>query len=76
MFTALAVPVLTFHGTLDRNAPYGGGLEWATTFRHGRLVTLPGAAHQSWLDDSAVVGEIDRFLAGEWPARAQAFGRE
>lgn len=76
MFTVLAVPVLTIHGTLDRNAPYGSGLEWATTFRNGRLITVEGAAHQLWLDDPAVIQEIDAFLAGRWPARARAFGRE
>ena len=75
-FTTLAIPVLTIHGTLDRNAPYGAGLEWATTFPDGRLITVEGAAHQLWLDDPAVIGEIDRFLAGEWPARAQRFGRQ
>jgi proline iminopeptidase len=75
-FTKLEQPVLTLHGTLDRNAPYGSGLEWATTFRNGRLVTVEGGAHQLWLDDPAVLADIDRFLAGEWPARAQRFGRE
>jgi proline iminopeptidase len=76
MFTSLTMPVLTFHGTLDRNAPYGGGLEWATTFLHGRLVTVPGGAHQLWLDDPELIPDVDRFLDGAWPARALAFGRE
>jgi pimeloyl-ACP methyl ester carboxylesterase len=75
-FTKLEQPVLTFHGTLDRNAPYGSGVEWATTLRNGRLVTVDGGAHQLWLDDPAIIADIDRFLAGEWPARAQRFGRE
>lgn len=75
-FTKLSHPVLTLHGTLDRNAPYGAGLEWATTFRNGRLITVDGGAHQLWLDDPSVLADIDRFLAGEWPARAQRFGRE
>jgi pimeloyl-ACP methyl ester carboxylesterase len=75
-FARLAVPVLTVHGTLDRNAPYGAGLEWATTFRDGRLLTVPGGAHQVWLDDPEVLGDIDGFLAGRWPARAVRFGRD
>ena len=75
-FTKLEQPVLTLHGTLDRNAPYGSGLEWATTFSNGRLITVEGGAHQLWLDDAAVLADIDRFLSGEWPARAQRFGRE
>jgi pimeloyl-ACP methyl ester carboxylesterase len=75
-FTKLEQPVLTLHGTLDRNAPYGAGLEWATTFRSGRLITVPGGAHQLWLDDPSILADIDRFLAGSWPERAQIFGRE
>jgi pimeloyl-ACP methyl ester carboxylesterase len=75
-FTKLEQPVLTIHGTLDRNAPYGSGLEWAATFRNGRLITVPGAAHQLWLDDPTAIADIDKFLAGEWPERAQRFGRD
>jgi pimeloyl-ACP methyl ester carboxylesterase len=75
-FTKLEQPVLTLHGTLDRNAPYGSGMEWATTFRNGRLITVEGGAHQLWLDDPTVIADIDKFLAGEWPARAQRFGRD
>ena len=75
-FIALPHPVLVIHGTMDRNAPYGSGLEWATTFRHGRLVSVSGGAHQVWLDDPAVLADIDLFLQGTWPARAQGFGRD
>jgi pimeloyl-ACP methyl ester carboxylesterase len=75
-FTKLDLPVLTLHGTLDRNAPYGSGLEWATTFRDGRLITVNGGAHQLWLDDPTVLADIDRFLSREWPGRAQKFGRD
>jgi proline iminopeptidase len=75
-FTKLKQPVLTVHGTLDRNAPYGSGIEWASTFRDGRLITIPRAAHQLWLDDPSVIGDIDKFLSGHWPERAQGFGRE
>lgn len=75
-FTKLEQPILTLHGTLDRNAPYGAGLEWATTFRDSRLVTVSGGAHQLWLDDPAIIGDIDQFLQGTWPRRAQQFGRE
>ncbi len=75
-FTKLEQPVLTLHGTMDRNAPYGSGLEWAATFRDGRLITVPGGAHQLWIDDPAILADIDRFLASQWPARAQKFGRE
>jgi pimeloyl-ACP methyl ester carboxylesterase len=74
-FTKLNQPVLTLHGTLDRNASYGSGLEWATTFPNARLVTVEGGAHQLWLDDPSILADIDGFLEGKWPARAQRFGR-
>jgi pimeloyl-ACP methyl ester carboxylesterase len=65
---ATPVPVLTIHGTLDRNAAYAGGREWAATFPMARLLTIEGAAHRSWVDDpDGVLGAIDAFLDGEWP---------
>jgi proline iminopeptidase len=69
-FAALAIPVLTIHGTWDRNASFAGGAEWATTFPDGRLVIIPRAAHSPWLDDAALWQDVDRFLTGAWPARA------
>jgi pimeloyl-ACP methyl ester carboxylesterase len=71
MFTGLTQPVLTLHGTLDRNAPYGAGLEWARTFPNARLVTVEGGAHVLWADDPSIVEAIDTFISGEWPTRAQ-----
>jgi pimeloyl-ACP methyl ester carboxylesterase/ketosteroid isomerase-like protein len=71
-FKKIAVPVLTIHGTKDRNAPYGGGREWAFTLPNARLVTVEGAAHQSWADDPVTVfGSIREFLRGNWPLTAE-----
>ena len=68
----ITMPVLTIHGTSDRNAPYGSGREWALTLPNARLVTVPGAAHQSWADDPVTVfGSIRQFLRGEWPLGAE-----
>ena len=68
----LTMPVLTIHGTFDRNAPYGGGREWAMTLPNARLVTVEGAAHVSWADDPiAVFGSIREFLRGNWPLGAE-----
>ncbi len=71
MFTGLAQPTLVIHGTLDRNAPYGGGREWARTFPDARLITVEGAAHAIWADDPSIVEAIDLFLNGDWPERAE-----
>jgi proline iminopeptidase len=68
----VTVPVLTIHGTFDRNAPYGSGREWAMSLPNARLVTVEGAAHQSWADDpAAVLGAIRSFLRGGWPLTAE-----
>ncbi|MGH9024225.1 MAG: alpha/beta fold hydrolase [Acidimicrobiia bacterium] len=68
----VTVPVLTIHGTKDRNAPYGAGREWALTLPNARLVTVPGAAHQSWADEpDLVLGSIETFLRGDWPREAE-----
>lgn len=69
----LKVPLLTIHGTKDRNAPYEGGVLWAATLPDARLVTVRDAAHNAWLDDPAMVfGSIRHFLRGEWPLGATA----
>lgn len=67
-FHRLTHPVLTIHGTRDRNAPYGAGREWATRLPNARLLTVRGAAHMPWIDQPAVVlTSIDTFLRGQWP---------
>jgi pimeloyl-ACP methyl ester carboxylesterase len=65
---AVKVPVLTIHGTKDRNAPYGAGREWALTLPNARLLTIKGGAHQSFDEfREIVVPAVRRFLAGNWP---------
>ena len=64
----ITMPVLTIHGTLDRNAPYDGGRQWAAELPDARILTVEGAAHAAWLDDPVTVfGAIRHFLRGEWP---------
>lgn len=67
----VSVPVLTIHGTRDRNAPYGAGREWALTLPGARLITVEGAAHEVWVDAPWVLQAIDVFLHGKWPERAE-----
>jgi pimeloyl-ACP methyl ester carboxylesterase len=68
----VSVPVLTIHGTKDRNAAYGAGREWALTLPDARLVTVKGAAHQSWADEPELVrSSIETFLQGSWPKEAE-----
>jgi len=68
----VTMPVLTIHGTKDRNAPYGGGRGWAATLPNARLITIQGAAHFPWLDNPDLVfSSIDVFLNGQWPPNAE-----
>ncbi len=65
-------PVLTLHGVKDRNAPYGGGREWALWLPNARLVTVEAAAHVPWIEaPEQVFGSIEAFLGGAWPAGAE-----
>lgn len=64
-------PVLTIHGTRDRNAPYGAGREWSYLLPNGRLLTVEGAAHQAFAEYRDVVRPAVRtFLEGRWPEAA------
>ena len=69
---AVKVPVLTIHGTKDRNAPYGAGREWALILADARLLTVQGGAHQSFDEfREIVVPAVRTFLAGNWPEGAE-----
>jgi pimeloyl-ACP methyl ester carboxylesterase len=69
---SVKAPVLTTHGTKDRNAPYGGGREWALTLPNARLLTIKGGAHQSFDEfREIVVPAVREFLAGNWPEGAE-----
>ncbi|HKZ81680.1 MAG TPA: alpha/beta hydrolase [Pyrinomonadaceae bacterium] len=48
-------PVLTIHGTKDRNAPYGGGREWALKLPDARLLTVRDGAHRSFAEYPEIV---------------------
>jgi proline iminopeptidase len=65
-------PVLTVHGTLDRNAPYGAGREWAERLPNARLLTVKGAAHQVFAEyPEIVLPAIKTFFKGDWPKQAE-----
>lgn len=68
----VTVPVLTIHGTRDRNAPYGGGVDWARMLPNARLLTVQGGAHQSFCEyPEIVLPAIRTFLGGDWPKDAK-----
>jgi proline iminopeptidase len=62
-FTGINHPVLIIHGTKDRNAPFGGGKEWASRLQNAKLVRINGAAHVPWAEyPDQVFQPIDSFL--------------
>lgn len=68
----MTIPVLTIHGTKDRNVPYGAGREWATLLPNSRLITVKGSAHFPWIDDPKLVfGSIKTFLNGTFPSTSE-----
>ncbi len=68
----LTAPVLTIHGTKDRNAAYGAGRDWAAMLPDARLVTVEGAAHAPWIEaPEKVLGAMKTFFAGRWPECAE-----
>lgn len=68
----VSIPVLTIHGTKDRNAPYGAGREWGLLLPNERLLTVEGAAHQVFAEFPEIVfPAIRTFLQGGWPAKAE-----
>jgi proline iminopeptidase len=67
----LATPVLTVHGTHDRNAPFGAGREWSYLLPQGRLLAIDGAAHHVFAEArETVMPAVLEFLNGAWPAAA------
>jgi proline iminopeptidase len=67
----LTSPVLTVHGTHDRNAPYGAGREWAYLLPNARLLTLEGAGHHVFAEAREIVmPAVLEFLRGGWPTAA------
>jgi proline iminopeptidase len=68
---ALEIPVLTIHGTHDRNAPYGAGREWSYLLPEGRLLAVDGAGHHAFGEFREIVfPAVSEFLAGAWPKGA------
>lgn len=59
----ITAPVLTIHGKLDRQSPYGAALDWVRLLGNARLLTIPNAAHVPWIEaPEQVFGAIREFL--------------
>jgi len=68
----ITTPVLTIHGTKDRNAVYGAGRQWVKELRDAKLVTVKGAGHLPWYENPPkVLHSMTVFLKGKWPDDAE-----
>lgn len=68
----LEIPVLTVHGRLDLNAPYGAGVEWARALPNARLMTIDRGAHNAFAEfPDQIRPAVRTFLKGEWPEEAK-----
>jgi predicted O-methyltransferase YrrM len=75
-FAKVQLPVLVIHGTRDRQAPYGGGRDWALRLPDARLLTVANAAHLPWIEaPDKVFGSIKTFLDGIWPDEAHCVSK-
>jgi proline iminopeptidase len=71
-YARAGMPILTIHGTKDRNAAYGGGMDWARSLPNARLLTVESAAHVPWIEAPELVfGSTMKFLNGSWPDSAR-----
>jgi proline iminopeptidase len=62
-FAKVEAPVLTVHGTKDRSAPYGGGIDWASLLPNARLLSLEGTGHAPWIEEGpALFDAIETIL--------------
>jgi pimeloyl-ACP methyl ester carboxylesterase len=59
------------HGRED-GIPLAGARAWAAGYEQARLMIVSPAGHFPFIEQrDLVLGAIDEFLAGRWPAAAQ-----
>ncbi len=62
------VPALVLEGA-ETNVPLGATREWVKSLPDARLLLIPQAGHQNWVDQpEAVISAMDEFFRGRWPA--------
>ncbi|HEU0224715.1 MAG TPA: alpha/beta hydrolase [Steroidobacteraceae bacterium] len=68
----VAVPRLVIHGAAD-NTPLEGNREWVAGQPNARILVIEGAGHWPHYEKpDETLAAIETFLAGDWPAGAQA----
>lgn len=71
MLAHLRMPVLVMEGT-KTNVPLDATREWAATIPGARLLLIPDAGHEFFLDQpKAFLNSADQFLSGKFPIDAE-----
>ncbi len=61
------VPALVLEGA-ETNVPLDATREWVKSLPNARLLLIPHAGHQNWVDQpEAVIAVMDEFFHGRWP---------
>lgn len=61
------IPALVLEGA-ETNVPLNATREWVTCLPNARLLLIPNAGHQNWVDQpEAVISAMDEFFRGSWP---------
>lgn len=62
------IPALVLEGA-ETNVPLDATREWQKSLPDARLLLIPNAGHQNWVDQpEAVISAMDNFFKGNWPA--------
>lgn len=65
------IPALVLEGA-ETNVPLEATREWVKSLPNARLLLIPNAGHQNWLDQpEAVISAMDEFFKGNWPLGAK-----
>jgi proline iminopeptidase len=68
----VTAPVLVIHGIADP-VPLAGSRDWAAGFPNARLLLMQRSGHLMYVEEpAAFFAAVDMFLAGSWPAAAEA----
>jgi proline iminopeptidase len=71
----VAAPVLVIHGVGDV-IPFSGARDWAASYPNARLLLMRRSGHLAHVEEPGLFfAAIEEFLAGRWPADADAISR-
>jgi proline iminopeptidase len=74
LMASVKAPTLVVHGERDP-IPMAAAREWAAAIPNARLLVIPGSGHFPYIEQpQSFFRAAEQFLAGQWPANAEARG--